>query len=210
LGSGTYDGPSEAGRSWGEGEHIRRPERCERGIWDRAKRENGVWWPPRKSDDPPADLSKDRINQKHSTDGALPRTTARRAKRENGGLGEDPPGKPMTHPQVLRTCPSTVCMVPIPPRIRIRPLNLLQSYLGYGVMRRHSSEATSEGHPPDPPGKKSRAKRARRNSISVPVSEAQSTSFNSKKKRIMWVDEEGGLRLNDDFLSDHNNLDEGI
>jgi hypothetical protein len=29
---------------------------------------------------------------RHSSDGALP-TTARRAKRENGGLGEDPPGK---------------------------------------------------------------------------------------------------------------------
>ena len=33
--------------------------------------------------------------------------SARRAKRENGGLGEDPPGSPMTHQQVLRTCPNT-------------------------------------------------------------------------------------------------------
>jgi hypothetical protein len=30
-------------------------------------------------------------------------TTALRAKRENGGLGEDPPGNPMTHQQVLWT-----------------------------------------------------------------------------------------------------------
>jgi hypothetical protein len=29
--------------------------------------------------------------------------TARRAKRENGGLGEDPPGSTMTYRQVLRT-----------------------------------------------------------------------------------------------------------
>jgi hypothetical protein len=29
--------------------------------------------------------------------------TARRAKRENGGLGEDPPGSTMTYYQVLRT-----------------------------------------------------------------------------------------------------------
>ena len=44
------------------------------------------------------------INQLHSSDGGLP-TTAPRAKRENGGLGEDPPGIQMTHQQVLRTCP---------------------------------------------------------------------------------------------------------
>jgi hypothetical protein len=36
------------------------------------------------------------------SDGALP-TTARRAKRENGGLGEDPPGSTVTSHQVLRT-----------------------------------------------------------------------------------------------------------
>jgi hypothetical protein len=36
------------------------------------------------------------INQLRSSDGALP-TKARRAKRENGGLGEDPPGSPMTN-----------------------------------------------------------------------------------------------------------------
>jgi hypothetical protein len=29
--------------------------------------------------------------------------TARRAKRENGGLGEDPPGRKITYQQVLRT-----------------------------------------------------------------------------------------------------------
>jgi hypothetical protein len=37
-----------------------------------------------------------------ASDGALP-TTARRAKRENGGLGEDPPGSTITCQQVLRT-----------------------------------------------------------------------------------------------------------
>jgi hypothetical protein len=36
------------------------------------------------------------------SEGALP-VTARRAKRENGGLGEDPPGSTMTYKQVLRT-----------------------------------------------------------------------------------------------------------
>jgi hypothetical protein len=35
-------------------------------------------------------------------DGAAP-AMARRAKRENGGLGEDPPGSTMTYYQVLRT-----------------------------------------------------------------------------------------------------------
>jgi hypothetical protein len=34
-----------------------------------------------------------------NSDGALP-VTARRAKRENGGLGEDPPGSTMTYGQV--------------------------------------------------------------------------------------------------------------
>jgi hypothetical protein len=34
-------------------------------------------------------------------------TTARGAKRENGGLGEDPPGSPMSHLQVLRICPDS-------------------------------------------------------------------------------------------------------
>jgi hypothetical protein len=42
--------------------------------------------------------------KQHTSDGPLP-TTAGRAKRENGGLGEDPPGSPMTQQQVLRTCP---------------------------------------------------------------------------------------------------------
>jgi hypothetical protein len=51
-------------------------------------------------------LTKHRINQLQSSDGAL-HTTARRAKRENGGLGEDPPGSPMTHQLVLRACPNT-------------------------------------------------------------------------------------------------------
>jgi hypothetical protein len=36
------------------------------------------------------------------SDGASP-VTARRAKRENGGLGEDPPGSTITCQQVLRT-----------------------------------------------------------------------------------------------------------
>ena len=37
------------------------------------------------------------ISTLHSSDAALP-TAARRAKRENGGLGENPPGSPMmTH-----------------------------------------------------------------------------------------------------------------
>jgi hypothetical protein len=36
------------------------------------------------------------------SDGVVP-VTARRAKRENGGLGEDPPGSTMTYKQVLRT-----------------------------------------------------------------------------------------------------------
>jgi hypothetical protein len=41
-----------------------------------------------------------KTNKLHGSDGALS-TTARRAKRENGGLGEDPPGSPkMTHQQV--------------------------------------------------------------------------------------------------------------
>jgi hypothetical protein len=43
--------------------------------------------------DLPADLPRCQIDQLQSSDGALP-TTARRAKRENGGLGEDPPGSP--------------------------------------------------------------------------------------------------------------------
>ena len=49
------------------------------------------------------------MNAMHPIDGsykaimvALP-VTARRAKRENGGLGEDPPGSTMTYLQVLRT-----------------------------------------------------------------------------------------------------------
>jgi hypothetical protein len=37
-----------------------------------------------------------------SSDQALP-VTARRAKRENEGLGEDPPGSTITYLQVLRT-----------------------------------------------------------------------------------------------------------
>jgi hypothetical protein len=41
-------------------------------------------------------LFKHQINHLQSSDGTLP-TTARRAKRENGGLGEDPPGSPMSH-----------------------------------------------------------------------------------------------------------------
>jgi hypothetical protein len=48
-------------------------------------------------------VSEHQINQLHSSDGALP-TTARRAKRENGGLGEDPLGNAITNQQVLRTC----------------------------------------------------------------------------------------------------------
>jgi hypothetical protein len=53
----------------------------------------------------PSSLSKKhQINQLHSSDGAPP-TTAGRAKRENGGLGEDPPGSPMTNHQVVRICP---------------------------------------------------------------------------------------------------------
>jgi hypothetical protein len=35
------------------------------------------------------------------SEGALP-VTARRAKRENGGLGEDPPGSTMTYQQDVR------------------------------------------------------------------------------------------------------------
>jgi hypothetical protein len=52
-----------------------------------------------KSDDPPpgaSDLTiRLKIDQLRSSDQA-PSVTARRAKRENGGLGEDPPGSPMT------------------------------------------------------------------------------------------------------------------
>jgi hypothetical protein len=51
-------------------------------------------------------LEQVQINQLHSSDGDLP-TTARRAKRENGGLGEDPPGSPMTDHQFVWTCPNT-------------------------------------------------------------------------------------------------------
>jgi hypothetical protein len=55
--------------------------------------------PPRTSDDPPAgpsDLSqKHQINQLHGS-GGHPPTAGNRAKRENGGLGEDPPGSPIT------------------------------------------------------------------------------------------------------------------
>ena len=46
---------------------------------------------------------KHQINQLHSSGGAPP-TTVRRTKREYEGLGEDPPGSPMTHEQVIRTC----------------------------------------------------------------------------------------------------------
>jgi hypothetical protein len=36
------------------------------------------------------------LSQQTRSDGALP-MTVRRAKRENGGLGEDPPGRTMTY-----------------------------------------------------------------------------------------------------------------
>jgi hypothetical protein len=49
-------------------------------------------------------LSKYQTNQLQRSDGAQP-TTAGRAKRENGGLGEDPPGNPMTHQQDRWACP---------------------------------------------------------------------------------------------------------
>ena len=43
----------------------------------------------------PSELPK-RLDQLRSSDQALP-VTASRAKRENGGLGEDPPGRTMTY-----------------------------------------------------------------------------------------------------------------
>jgi hypothetical protein len=43
------------------------------------------------------------MNAMHPIGGSYQAVTARRAKRENGGLGEDPPGSTMTYKQVLRT-----------------------------------------------------------------------------------------------------------
>jgi hypothetical protein len=43
-----------------------------------------------------SDLSNRLIDELRSSDQAL-EVTARRAKRENGGLGEDPPGSTMTY-----------------------------------------------------------------------------------------------------------------
>jgi hypothetical protein len=65
-----------------------------------ARKQGSGGGSPRKYDDLVTGPSTWMLSQ--STYGAVPPTT-RRAKRENGGLGKDPPGSTMTYSQVLRT-----------------------------------------------------------------------------------------------------------
>jgi hypothetical protein len=85
-------------------------------------------------------------NQRHSSDAALP-TTARRAKRENGDLGEDPPGSPMmTHQQVLWTCPHTQSDFLGKDMTRQGPLDLSAQ-----TPNRTRLSFSWRANPPDPP-----------------------------------------------------------